>query len=76
MGGAELMHENLLGKLIVGAGSPFLGIVVSLSVINEYLQLIPFFNRTFDYNDMLFSAFGLVIACYHFMALQRRAYFV
>ena len=48
----------------------------SLAVINEYLQLIPFFKRTFDYYDMLFSAFGLLIACYHFTALQRRAYFV
>lgn len=48
----------------------------SLAVINEYLQLIPFFKRTFDYYDMLFSAFGLVIACYHFTALQRRTYFV
>jgi hypothetical protein len=40
MGCPELMQENLLGKLIVGAGSPFLGIVVSLSVINEYLQTV------------------------------------
>src|SRR3982751_779993 len=28
----------------------------SLAVINEYLQLVPFFGRTFDYFDILFSA--------------------
>lgn len=28
-------------------------------VVNEYLQLIPFFSRTFDYWDIVFSAFGL-----------------
>ncbi len=30
-----------------------------LLVINEYLQLIPFFGRTFDYFDIFFSAVGL-----------------
>ncbi len=29
-------------------------------VLNEYLQLIPFFGRTFDYFDMVFSAVGLM----------------
>jgi hypothetical protein len=28
-------------------------------VINEYLQLIPIFGRTFDYFDIIFSAIGL-----------------
>ena len=31
----------------------------SMLVINEYLQLIPYFGRTFDYYDILFSAAGL-----------------
>jgi len=31
-------------------------------VINEYLQRIPFFGRTFDVYDILFSAVGLGIA--------------
>ncbi|MCC7401916.1 MAG: hypothetical protein IT214_10580 [Chitinophagaceae bacterium] len=35
----------------------FIGFV--LLVINEYLQLIPFFGRTFDYFDIFFSAVGL-----------------
>lgn len=30
-----------------------------LLLINEYLQLIPFFGRTFDYFDIFFSAVGL-----------------
>ncbi|HVZ55214.1 MAG TPA: hypothetical protein VG870_01030 [Chitinophagaceae bacterium] len=33
-----------------------------LLVINEYLQLIPLFGRTFDYLDILFSAVGLAAA--------------
>lgn len=33
-----------------------------LLVINEYLQLIPFFGRTFDYYDILASALGLYIS--------------
>lgn len=45
----------------------------SLAVINEYLQLIPVFGRTFDYFDILFSAFGLVLSYYSFLLLQRRA---
>ena len=33
-----------------------------LLVINECLQLIPVFGRTFDYNDIAASAIGLVAA--------------
>lgn len=44
----------------------------SLSVINEYLQLIPVFGRTFDYFDILFSALGLIGSYYGFSGLQRR----
>ena len=28
-------------------------------IVNEYLQLIPIFGRTFDYWDIVFSAIGL-----------------
>ena len=35
----------------------FLGF--AMLVVNEYLQLIPFFGRTFDYFDIIFSAIGL-----------------
>ncbi|MBI2731193.1 MAG: hypothetical protein HYX40_10640 [Sphingobacteriales bacterium] len=33
-------------------------------VLNEYLQLIPFFGRTFDYYDILASAIGLCCSYY------------
>jgi hypothetical protein len=35
---------------------------LGLLIINEYLQLIPFFGRTFDYFDIFFSAVGLATA--------------
>ena len=41
-------------------------------IINEYLQLIPFFGRTFDLNDILFSSFGLLAAYFVFGKLQQR----
>ena len=41
-------------------------------VINEYLQLIPVFGRTFDYNDIVFSSVGLIAACFVFGKLQSR----
>ena len=33
-------------------------------VANEYLQLIPFFGRTFDYFDILASMAGILIGYY------------
>ena len=44
----------------------------TLAVINEYLQLIPFFGRTFDHYDLLFSAIGLLLSFYSFTFLQRK----
>jgi hypothetical protein len=41
-------------------------------VVNEYLQLIPFFGRTFDYNDILFSSIGLFISYFAFAKIQSR----
>ncbi|MBL0131333.1 MAG: hypothetical protein IPP43_09630 [Chitinophagaceae bacterium] len=41
-------------------------------VVNEYLQQIPFFGRTFDYNDILFSSIGLLVAYFTFSAIQSR----
>lgn len=43
-----------------------------LLVVNEYLQLIPVFGRTFDYYDIVSSAIGLLSSCYSFSILQRR----
>lgn len=41
-------------------------------VVNEYLQLIPFFGRTFDYNDIIFSSVGLLASSFVFSRLQSR----
>lgn len=41
-------------------------------VVNEYLQLIPFFGRTFDYNDIFFSSVGLLVAYFSFGKIQQR----
>jgi glycopeptide antibiotics resistance protein len=41
-----------------------------LVIINEYLQLIPVFGRTFDYLDILFSVVGVVIGYHVFAKLQ------
>jgi hypothetical protein len=35
---------------------------LGLLIINEYLQLIPVFGRTFDPYDILFSAIGLSVS--------------
>lgn len=35
-------------------------------IVNEYLQRIPLFGRTFDYNDIIFSAAGLITAYFVF----------
>ena len=41
-------------------------------IVNEYLQLVPFFGRTFDYNDIIFSLIGLTISHFVFEKLQQR----
>ncbi len=41
-------------------------------VVNEYLQRIPFFGRTFDYYDILFSSAGLLAAYFVFGKIQSR----
>ncbi|MBI1781137.1 MAG: hypothetical protein HYR66_07170 [Sphingobacteriales bacterium] len=41
----------------------FCVVCFALLVVNEYLQLIPVFGRTFDYYDILASAAGLYFSC-------------
>jgi len=41
-------------------------------IVNEYLQLIPVFGRTFDYNDILFSSVGLGCSYLIFGRMQQR----
>lgn len=48
----------------------FMGL--GLLIINEYLQLIPFFGRTFDYFDLLFSAIGLTVSYFVFSGVYAR----
>ena len=38
----------------------------AMLVVNEYLQLIPIFGRTFDYFDIGFSAVGLSMSYFVF----------
>ena len=48
----------------------FLGLL--LVVINEYLQLISFFGRTFDYFDIVSSVVGVLIGHWYFKKLMFR----
>ena len=41
-------------------------------VVNEYLQLMSIFGRTFDYFDILFSFIGLLSAYFVFSKLQQK----
>ena len=43
---------------------------LGMLIINEYLQLIPFLGRTFDYFDIIFSAIGLAAAYFVFGKIQ------
>ncbi|MEP6512404.1 MAG: hypothetical protein ABJA79_00950 [Parafilimonas sp.] len=43
-----------------------------LVIINEYLQLIPFFGRTFDPLDILASFAGVYMGYYFFSRLMER----
>lgn len=46
-----------------------------LLVINEYLQKVHFFGRTFDYYDILFSLLGLLLSYIVFARkLERQMY--
>lgn len=42
-------------------------------VVNEYLQLIPYFGRTFDYFDILFSIIGLTFSYFIFSRIFNRS---
>ncbi len=41
-------------------------------IINEYLQLIPVFGRTFDYFDIVFSSVGLMLSYFVFSKVQQK----
>jgi hypothetical protein len=66
----------LLARIFRIQSSYDLGMVCMMGfgmlVVNEYLQLIPFFRRTFDYNDILFSSVGLAASYFVFGKIQSR----
>jgi hypothetical protein len=47
----------------------------AMIVVNEYLQLIPVFGRTFDYFDIAFSAIGLSTSYFVFGRIYTRVLF-
>ena len=57
---AELRQFCLLGFLLL--------------LVNEYLQQIPVFGRTFDYYDILFSMLGLGLGYWVFSRKLQQAY--
>lgn len=45
---------------------------MGMLIINEYLQLIPIFGRTFDLYDIIFSMVGLLTSYFAFSKVQQR----
>jgi len=45
---------------------------MGMLIVNEYLQLISIFGRTFDFNDMIFSTVGLAASYFVFGKMQQR----
>jgi glycopeptide antibiotics resistance protein len=45
---------------------------MGMLIVNEYLQLIPVFGRTFDLYDILFSLVGLMLSYFVFARVQQR----
>ena len=43
-------------------------------IVNEYLQMVPFFGRTFDYNDIMFSSVGLMASYFVFGKVQQKRF--
>jgi voltage-gated potassium channel Kch len=52
------------------------GFGLLLVIINEFLQLIPIFGRTFDYLDILSSVVGVFLGHLYFRKLMLRRAFV
>jgi hypothetical protein len=45
---------------------------LGMLIINEYLQLIPVFGRTFDLYDIIFSGVGLITSYFVFSRIQQK----
>ena len=59
------LHSNYDLRLVCLMG-------MGMLIVNEYLQLIPFFGRTFDVFDILFSSVGLGASYFVFGRIQQR----
>jgi len=64
---AKIFRIQTLGELRMVC---FIGF--GMLLINEYLQLIPLFGRTFDYFDILSSAIGLSVSYFVFGKIYSR----
>jgi len=76
-GGLFFLGDNFLGWGFFRIQSSYdLKMVCLLGfgmlVVNEYLQLMSIFGRTFDYFDILFSFIGLLSAYFVFSKLQQK----
>jgi hypothetical protein len=69
-------RENMVAKIFRIHSLQDLRVVCVLGfgmlTVNEYLQRVPFFGRTFDYYDILFSAAGLGAAYFVFAGIFNR----
>lgn len=65
---ARIFHIHSLNSLRLVCYIGF-----GMLVVNEYLQLIPFFGRTFDYWDIVFSALGLSVSYFVYGKIYTRA---
>ncbi|MBI5373429.1 MAG: hypothetical protein HZA79_15505 [Sphingobacteriales bacterium] len=73
-------RNHLLARLfrLEGTGDlrQFCLLGFGLLVVNEYLQLIPVFGRTFDYFDIVFSSIGLLLSYFVYGRLQEKVQLV
>jgi len=65
---ARIFHIHSISNLRLVC---FIGF--GILVINEYMQLIPVFGRTFDYFDLIFSAVGLTVSYFVYGKILTRS---
>ena len=69
------MYLKLISKWTVITGTLLIWVIKFFirPFINEYLQMIPLFGRTFDYLDILSSVVGVFIGHFVFGRLMTRS---
>lgn len=73
--GACWLFQRIFGLLSQDALTRTCYFGLMLVIINEYLQLIPIFGRTFDYLDILSSVAGVFLGHLAFAGLLKRYVF-